>query len=179
MEKQNTVEKIFVKGFCERGLLHGGSGDGNVREVDAVGLIELLEAIDERAALNSDAIVVLNNTGVRSEKLRSYVEFDVDGVTLLPALMETDVPAIADQLDIQIWRDGPAGAAPIGIPHVDGEFRGRRGIDLDIDSSLPRVVCPLRELNGRAVLQVPIEGGVVEEVDVEAIGGGGVEVTGE
>jgi len=93
LEDDDTTEKVGVEMLLE---LRGGfctEVERDVIERDALGLIELLEAINERATLDCDATVVVDDASVGFENLRGHVEFDADGVTRRPAALQGEVVA--------------------------------------------------------------------------------------
>src|SRR5262249_28981069 len=65
---------------------------------------------------------------------------------------------------------------PAGNAREQCELGRLRGSYRHLDGAVPGVVCLLRDLQARTVRQVPVQGGVVVEMDVQAVFAGAVEI---
>ena len=144
--------------------------EGHVLERPHAGLVRPLEAVNERAALDSHSARVFQNERVRGDQLRRHVELEANPVARLPAAAEGKVLARLDGAVHRLAVGGHFGAGrPSRDAEIKGEFARSLGIQSEIDVAFPRVAGLLSDLQPGAVFEAPVEIGALEEVSVDAI----------
>lgn len=87
-------------------------------------MIELFEAINERAALNSDAAVVFYDACVGFNHLRGEIEGETNLITGGPPATERKIARRGFVHDGLVIHEDVGGAAPGGDTKINCEFRG-------------------------------------------------------
>src|SRR5579864_1846290 len=77
---EESAEQVFVEFFFEAKAGVTIDGEGYIFEGYALGLVDLLHAVDEWAALDGYAAVIFDDLGVGFEDLRGHVELQGYGV---------------------------------------------------------------------------------------------------
>src|SRR5581483_2492442 len=153
----HPLEQTAFEFLVKRGAGLLTEVESDVSKGDAFGLIELLHAIDERTALQSDAAIVLDNAGIGFKDLRGHVELQADGIAGCPGAANREILA-GSCAGKRLAIHGDLGAiGPARNSNVQGEFGGSRGSDGKVHGAVPWIVRFLLNFQTGAIFEMPIE----------------------
>ena len=136
---RGDLDRLADAGQRDRPLAqHGTRPHGQVLQLDAVGLVGLLEAVHQGPALDRGAAAHRVDAAVRVGPARGQVQVQGDLVARLPAAAKL-VIAGRGLLVLVVHRDAGA-RAPGRDPHRDPALGGGGGQHAQVDRAGPRVV---------------------------------------
>src|SRR6266849_4220961 len=178
-QQEDSTKQIFLKFFLELRAGFRAQIQRHILQRHACGLVDLLQAIDERSTSHGNAASVLYDLGIGLKELRLHIQLEFDDVAGGPAAANRKILAGSGACDRLSVDASLRTIRPSGDSQEESELRGFGGRNGNFDAAIPGIICFLADLQADAAFEMPIELRIVVEVLINSLATSAVKISGE
>src|ERR1700730_1766945 len=178
-QHDDSTKQVLLKFLMELRARFRAQVQRHVLQSHTFRLVDLLQTVHERSALDCRAAVVLGDLRVGLEKLGCHIKFHANDVAGGPAAANWKILAGSDACDRLSIDANLRAVSPPRNAQEKCELAWFSGGENNFHVAIPGIICFLADFQADAPLETPVEFRIVVEVEIDAVAAGAVKVPGQ
>src|SRR6266481_1434158 len=176
-QHDDSTKQVLLKFLLELRARFRAQVQRHVFQSHSVRLVDLLQTVHERSALDRHAAVVLGDLRVGLEKLGCHIKLHADDVASGPAAANWKILAGSGACDRLSVDADLCSVSPSENTQEKCELGGLgRGED-NFHAAIPGIICFLADFQADAVFEMPVDFRIVVKVEIDAVAAGAVKIS--